>query len=67
VTWVDFELTGEDAAEVASLLKIPTLQKGIWGWRRILEQAARLRELRVRQLISEVGYDCQVTIGLRDE
>jgi hypothetical protein len=59
---VDFELTGEDAAEVASLLKIPKLEQGIWGWRGILEQAARLRELRVGQLRSDLGYECVVTI-----
>ena len=59
---VDFELTGADSAEVAGLLKIPKLEDGVWGWRGILEQGAQLRELRVRQLRAELGYDVVVAV-----
>jgi len=61
VKQVDLELSGEDASEVAKLLKIPKLEKGIWGWRGILDQAARLRELRIRQLKADLGLEVTVT------
>ncbi|MCB9678140.1 MAG: hypothetical protein H6737_23770 [Alphaproteobacteria bacterium] len=57
---VNVLVTGEDAAEVAGLLKIPRLASGVYGWQGILEAAASLRELRVRELREQLGLDVTV-------
>ncbi|MEZ4320801.1 MAG: hypothetical protein R3F61_25190 [Myxococcota bacterium] len=66
---VDVLVTGEDAAEISQILKIPRIAPGTWGWRDVIPVAAELRVLRVRQLAAELGATVdvvQVPVGQGD-
>ena len=54
---VDLTITGEDAAELAKLLRIPRLGDGRYGWLGLLAAAAALREMKVREVQANLGYE----------
>ena len=57
---VDLTLSGEDAAELAKLLRIPRLGDGRYGWRGLLRAAASLREMKIRQVQANLAYEVEI-------
>ena len=53
-------MSGEDAAELAKLLRIPRLGNGRYGWLGLLRPAAALREMKIREVQAKLAYEIDV-------
>lgn len=57
---VDVIVTGADAAELAAVLRWPSLGDGAWGFRGLPRAGAALRVLSARRAIARLGLRVEV-------